>query len=391
MFKGCTFDNQNVTSKNDGGLYGAIFTGDGILWGCSMSVTTDTLTIQPGEMVIGGRLIWIDGATQIPFPAPITNGFGQVILTIDLSKTATPSDFDQVEASVVYSTTTTFPDLTQGEINSENGDMVYQQELAVVSIAGSNITEITRQIGSAKINAALFNGKDASYYLPVISENEATLKNLNLTGGIITGAGNVLIVLRSDNGVGIANTAGTGYAPLRCGNLNAGNIISMATETYRFMNNGGNALDILANVLYGVRFLGDNGIRVMNAAANAFTTVYAANTTGSSRRYKENIREMTYEEAERIMQAVSVAFEWKKDSGWQGESYSFIAEELEEIDERFVYRNGKGEVEGILVNPIIAAQNMILKRHEEKIRKFDALAAKLVEKGVFTQEEIENL
>ena len=297
-------------------------------------------------------------------------------MTIDLSKTATPSDFDQVEASVVYSTTTTFPDLTQGEINSENGDMVYQQELAVVSIAGSNITEITRQIGSAKINAALFNGKDASYYLPVISENEATLKNLNLTGGIITGAGNVLIVLRSDNGVGIANTAGTGYAPLRCGNLNAGNIISMATETYRFMNNGGNALDILANVLYGVRFLGDNGIRVMNAAANAFTTVYAANTTGSSRRYKENIREMTYEEAERIMQAVSVAFEWKKDSGWQGESYSFIAEELEEIDERFVYRNGKGEVEGILVNPIIAAQNMILKRHEEKIRKFDALGCK---------------
>ena len=150
-------------------------------------------------------------------------------------------------------------------------------------------------------------------------------------------------------------------------------------------------LDVLANVLYGVRFLGDNGIRVMNAAASAFATVYAANTTGSSKRYKENIREMTYEEAERIMQAVSVAFEWKKDSGWQGESYSFIAEELEKIDERFVYRNSKGEVEGILVNPIIAAQNMILKRHEEKIRKFDALAAKLVEKGVLTQEEIENL
>ena len=154
MFKGCTFDNQNVTSKNDGGLYGAIFTGDGILWGCSMSVTTDMLTIQPGEMVIGGRLIWVDGAMQIPFTGPIADGYSQVVLTIDLSKTATIDEFEQVEASVVYSTTTTFPALTQGQINSENGDMIYQQELAVVSIAGSNITAITRQIGAAEIRSA---------------------------------------------------------------------------------------------------------------------------------------------------------------------------------------------------------------------------------------------
>lgn len=386
---GLILDQRNNTSKNWRNILAEIME-DGIFRdGCEITFTSNSITVGGGYFIQRGAVIENDGAETIPVTPTLTDGYVRLICRVDLTKEASETGPGQVEWATDFSATSTFPALVQEDILSTGS--VYEIEVVVLQITSGNITGITRQIGSAKINAALFNGKDASYYLPVISENEATLKNLNLTGGIITGAGNVLIVLRSDNGVGIANTAGTGYAPLRCGTFYAGNSISMASELYKFVNNGGNALDVLANVLYGVRFLGDNGIRVMNAAADAFATVYAANTTGSSKRYKENIREMTYEEAERIMQAVSVAFEWKKDSGWQGESYSFIAEELEKIDERFVYRNGKGEVEGILVNPIIAAQNMILKRHEEKIRKFDALAAKLVEKGVFTQEEIENL
>ena len=386
---GLILDQRNNTSKNWRNILAEIME-DGIFRdGCEITFTSNSITVGGGYFIQRGAVIENDGAETIPVTPTLTDGYVRLICRVDLTKEASETGPGQVEWATDFSATSTFPALVQEDILSTGS--VYEIEVVVLQITSGNITGITRQIGSAKIDAALFNGKDASYYLPVISENEATLKNLNLTGGIITGAGNVLIVLRSDNGVGIANTAGTGYAPLRCGTFYAGNSISMASELYKFMNNGGNALDVLANVLYGVRFLGDNGIRVMNAAADAFATVYAANTTGSSRRYKENIREMTYEEAERIMQAVSVAFEWKKDSGWQGESYSFIAEELEKIDERFVYRNGKGEVEGILVNPIIAAQNMILKRHEEKIRKFDALAVKLVEKGVFTQEEIENL
>lgn len=386
---GLILDQRNNTSKNWRNILAEIME-DGIFRdGCEITFTSNSITVGGGYFIQRGAVIENDGAETIPVTPTLTDGYVRLICRVDLTKEASETGPGQVEWATDFSATSTFPALVQEDILSTGS--VYEIEVVVLQITSGNITGITRQIGSAKIDAALFNGKDASYYLPVISENEATLKNLNLTGGIITGAGNVLIVLRSDNGVGIANTAGTGYAPLRCGTFYAGNSISMASELYKFMNNGGSALDVLANVLYGVRFLGDNGIRVMNAAADAFATVYAANTTGSSRRYKENIREMTYEEAERIMQAVSVAFEWKKDSGWQGESYSFIAEELEKIDERFVYRNGKGEVEGILVNPIIAAQNMILKRHEEKIRKFDALAVKLVEKGVFTQEEIENL
>lgn len=146
MIKGCTFDNQYVSSRTDGGLYESIFPGDGKVWGCSMSVTSSTLTIQPGELMIGGRILLVDGATQIDISNPIADGYGQIVLTIDLSKTSSTETFEQVELSVVYSATDVFPALTKGKINSQNGDMVYQAELAVVSIAGGNVTGIVSQI-----------------------------------------------------------------------------------------------------------------------------------------------------------------------------------------------------------------------------------------------------
>lgn len=150
MIKGCTFDNQYVSSRTDGGLYESIFPGDGKVWGCSMSVTSSTLTIQPGELIIGGRILWVDGATQIDISNPIADGYGQIVLTIDLSKTSSTETFEQVELSVVYSATDAFPALTKGKINSQNGDMVYQTELAVVSIAGGNVTGIVSQIADVQ-------------------------------------------------------------------------------------------------------------------------------------------------------------------------------------------------------------------------------------------------
>ena len=150
MIKGCTFDNQYVSSRTDGGLYESIFPDDGKVWGCSMSVTSSTLTIQPGELIIGGRILWVDGATQIDISNPIADGYGQIVLTIDLSKTSSTETFEQVELSVVYSATDAFPALTKGKINSQNGDMVYQTELAVVSIAGGNVTGIVSQIADAQ-------------------------------------------------------------------------------------------------------------------------------------------------------------------------------------------------------------------------------------------------
>lgn len=218
MFRGCTFEEQQVNSKDDGGLYREIFRKDGVLWGCEMTVTNDTLTIQPGRLIISGREIRVDGATQIPFTGPIQNGYGQVVLTIDLSKTATKEEFDQVEASVVYSTTSLFPELTQGEINTSNGDMVYQQELAVVSIAGGNITGITRQIGDAEIDAEKLGGQPPEYYATKARMDVIGNASLNFKGSLV-GSGYDLNAYFAPDKVGIYQIASAGNSPTAYGTM----------------------------------------------------------------------------------------------------------------------------------------------------------------------------
>jgi len=148
----------------------------------------------------------------------------------------------------------------------------------------------------------------------------------------------------------------------------------------------GTVLIINANAASQAQFRGDKGMVFYNNAATALVNVSAANVTSSTERKKKNIREMTDEEADQILQFVSVAFDWKEDSGLAGPSFSFIAERLAEIDERFIYRNGDGQVEGILANPIMAAQTKVIQRHE---RTIDGLKKILVSKGVCTQAEVD--
>lgn len=165
MFKGCTFDNQNVTSQNDGGLYQQIFSTDGVLWGCIIGATPNSITVHPGLMVISGRIIRVDGATSIEFTQPISNGYGQVVIQIDLSQTATTTTFEQLSTIVNYSTTTLFPSLTQEKINQPGAGTIYQAQLAVVKISGGNITGLMEGISSAQINANTLDNQPPNYYL----------------------------------------------------------------------------------------------------------------------------------------------------------------------------------------------------------------------------------
>ena len=137
-FKGITFAGQNVTPKNDGGLY-AGYLGDGILWGCEMAISGDDLVIQSGEIIVGGRVIQVDGATPVNLAErTYQTGYIQVILNADISK----GEGMQVYPSFVEQATTTFPTLTFGNIN--NTDTLHQFELAVIQISGGNLTSIVR-------------------------------------------------------------------------------------------------------------------------------------------------------------------------------------------------------------------------------------------------------
>ena len=135
-FKGITFAGQNVTPKNDGGLYNAHY-GDGVLWGCGMSVSGDNLVIQSGEFIQCGRVIHVDGSTNVDLSGrQNSTGYIQVIMNADM----TQSEGSQWYTSFVEQATTTFPALTTDDIN-DTGNL-YQLQLAVVQVSGGNLTSV---------------------------------------------------------------------------------------------------------------------------------------------------------------------------------------------------------------------------------------------------------
>ncbi|MEG0257743.1 MAG: hypothetical protein RR632_05545, partial [Christensenella sp.] len=145
--RGTTFQNQLVKEKDDGGVYDAIFS-DGVVWGCGPSFSGRTVTIAPGMVCIGGRMIAVDGATTFdPGAAVISTGYARLSVRIDVSQTATETECKQVGTFWDMSATTTFLPYTQEDVNY-NGT-IYEQEICVVQLSGGNITAITRHIGNA--------------------------------------------------------------------------------------------------------------------------------------------------------------------------------------------------------------------------------------------------
>lgn len=166
-FKGITFAGQNVTPKNDGGLY-RFNHSDGILWGCSMANTTTALTIQGGELLICGRVVQVDGATSVDLSDHgLTTGYVRVIINADMS---------QSEGSQLYLTHDTagtlggFTALTKDDIN--NTGTLYQLELATLQISGGDITSIVTQLTTAKlISNANIQTKGEDLAIEMFDEN----------------------------------------------------------------------------------------------------------------------------------------------------------------------------------------------------------------------------
>lgn len=156
-FKGITFAGQNVTPKNDKTLYQAHY-GDGILYGCLMALGSDSLNISAGEFIEGGAVIQVDGGTSVDLSGRVnTDGYIQVIFNVDM----TQGEGMQWYPTFVESATTTFPTLTQNP-TWWNG-YIYQLELAVIQVSGSNLTSIYRSLGYSTLvsnNDLILNGED---------------------------------------------------------------------------------------------------------------------------------------------------------------------------------------------------------------------------------------
>lgn len=142
-FRGVTFGGENVTPANDGGLYAAHH-GDGILLGCSMSLSGTDLIVSSGEFIACGRVVMVDGATSVDLSGvSITDGYVQVIMNLE------PTNTPMYYTSLVESASTTFPSLTQQDLNLSGTQ--YQMELAVVQMVGGSPSSIYKSIQASSL------------------------------------------------------------------------------------------------------------------------------------------------------------------------------------------------------------------------------------------------
>lgn len=147
-FRGVTFAEQDVTPADDAIVRRAIMP-DGILTGCEISYSGSTLTMAAGYIIACGRTFQ-HIAAQNWAVVDATSGFARLVLTIDLTKTATEATFNQIESSIEYAAAEDgFVDLEQSDINLSGTR--YQIAAAVVSLGTGGITGIVSQLALSRV------------------------------------------------------------------------------------------------------------------------------------------------------------------------------------------------------------------------------------------------
>lgn len=142
--RGSNFENQHPFAS-DHALVWEHCMPDGILYGVDMSFTSALFTLGPGFMLVAGRMFEITAAENISISPG--SGYARVYVAIDTGGTSTENSFNQVSFGVDYAATLeAFTELTQNEININQGAAVYQAEVAVLSITNSGVTAIERQM-----------------------------------------------------------------------------------------------------------------------------------------------------------------------------------------------------------------------------------------------------
>lgn len=162
-FAGVTFPWQKVTPADDGAVRKAALS-DGILFGCGLSYSGSTLTMQPGQCMVCGRQIKHTAAENWAVNGA-ASGFARLLLTVDLTGASTESSFSQVKTSIEYASSQNgFPSLTKENVN--NGGTRYQIPVCVVSLGSGGITGIVSQWSDSVPALRLKFGETYGYTLP---------------------------------------------------------------------------------------------------------------------------------------------------------------------------------------------------------------------------------
>lgn len=149
-FPGGAFAYQKITPSEDAAVRRAALD-DGVLTGCALSYSGTTLTMGAGLLFLCGRVVRHPLVQHWPV-VDATSGYARLVLTVDLSRTATAEEFDQVVDSIEYAAAVDgFDPLVQEEINA--GGTRYQMAVCVVSLGAAGITGIVQTapaLGSQK-------------------------------------------------------------------------------------------------------------------------------------------------------------------------------------------------------------------------------------------------
>lgn len=141
-FLGVTFANQVKRPSYDAALNKATHP-DGFITGCGLSYFGTTLTMDEGILLICGRMCRHTMIENWSF-TDANSGFARLVLTADMTRTATKQEFDQVNPSVEYAATVDgFSQLEQSDINE--GGTIYQMVVCIVSLGSGGITGIVEQ------------------------------------------------------------------------------------------------------------------------------------------------------------------------------------------------------------------------------------------------------
>lgn len=144
--RGIFFDYQDTTAADHGVIFSRAVS-DKVMSGAQITNTYDTVFINAGFVMMGGRVWEIQGNEAVSVSRAGGYAYARIKAQIDLSKASTgAANFQQVDFAVEYaSDLEEFPALVLGAINT-GGDTIYEKEVAVVSIDAENgITAIVRK------------------------------------------------------------------------------------------------------------------------------------------------------------------------------------------------------------------------------------------------------
>ena len=155
---GITFPQQTFTPAEWGQMFSAVMA-DGILNGCAVTGSGTNVNLAAGAMIIKGRLIEVPSTVTEATSPTYSSGYGRVKVCIDTTNTSTSLVNQQAYIDTEYSSSETFPALTQQDLNGSGP--LYEVELAIVRYSGGSIAEVTQKLGPV-FGANKLVGSDAS-------------------------------------------------------------------------------------------------------------------------------------------------------------------------------------------------------------------------------------